>query len=1333
MYAYPGPRPDTYLNLRTATEAPYRGITAYISGQPYLVIDKIGNEYVLEGEDGTILNLEQFEWAAATDVSRLVAASRLEGSAFEHGNIVADYLVGPLVHFDDEWGVRIGHSDILLPLDQLVEALEENRWLREGFDAVASNGEILWMVLNDGEILLENPETPARNHGELLAQAKGRQWVRQAMADPDKPIGIYGMIRGSQIVAGGVLKGDMSTAPGKAEDPFGSLGGALRFHKAVDAVYNVAQEQGIPVEPSYTVNRVVPGVGLKPQQRQLISSLQGEFINSVTGDDVQFHSVDHYAADEDIGAGEYWEIRGSDNQTYYLYDNGTIEDEIGNEVGSFYPYAKEAASSDYVMPPNGIHGRTHRAMKLAKLNATVTYPPGFVAEYPDGYVSNVPGSSPLNDTFAILDYEQEHPGEELTVRVDTDGDPQMVEMIFDELSGRENPLFESAPPEIQSIVEELRPEGPRLQQQGKTADVEVDTTGEELKAIKCPNCGSHTLRAFTPEGGEAQMKCLTCGKEFSRAVFKNPESKVALGPTYPQDPNAQAQIIGLMHQIAEAAQQNNQPLVQQLQQQLEQLLGGNPNMPMTSKLLHTLKQAMRGYHDESSAFDTFAQAVIQRLGLTRISEPVNNAIYNGLREMTKGDAPNRPSYMVPDSLILDAILSPFAAMKDRRWDKAVQQAAQQLSQIPEVSELVQQGQIPGQDLRPQWQDEYNQEYYNGVPEKRSMRPSDIPGAVDNLRSDVIKALGQSRITLEVNDAINALINPAMDELKLSTVPNKALQSQAYNALVNKIAVLYKQGIIGGEQTSDMNTSEWPDTLPWDENEQDYYRGASMQKHAPGKEHMKGVSPKRNRQYEHILESCRSEHPEWPEDRCKELAARTVNKTRSEHGETKGSSYIDRVKGLSVPLEKEAIWPFRDRSPMDSPRMRNIHEDYGRYFDAIAPKPEPESEMVCPNCGSTSIRPSEIYDQSIWQCDDCGYEGYDGNFTPERTSRTASDEGKWPPGTRVEIQHQKHKGLRGTIVDYKGKDDDFDEEKYHILLDNGEELDEVSESNFKRIKSAMVNNDNLPDSTSQHFLGSIEFQSDYPPKAPSGIKEPEQVHYPENKTPEDYDPAMNKDHYFENPDEDQPCLNCGGNASKKGDFGARSYFQCSTCGMEYSLPNVDAAQQWATDDPDDLFGQDGPSDVFSSADDTHADELRQDRLEDLLDVTGNKLEKGGWYIMHHNNYKVPDVVQILKLEGDKIEAAVESDREGKFPLSIEASQGYTFEPYRPIPHDDKKSSSNWKVARRTFSPSEQRALIEENMEGRARNFDKLNLDGTHYQAKAKLYESSGVMDEDFLWS
>jgi plasmid stabilization system protein ParE len=49
---------------------------------------------------------------------------------------------------------------------------------------------------------------------------------------------------------------------------------------------------------------------------------------------------------------------------------------------------------------------------------------------------------------------------------------------------------------------------------------------------------------------------------------------------------------------------------------------------------------------------------------------------------------------------------------------------------------------------------------------------------------------------------------------------------------------------------------------------------------------RGSSPKRERQYEHIKESY--EDRGVSEDEAEERAARTVNKQRAEHGETKKS-------------------------------------------------------------------------------------------------------------------------------------------------------------------------------------------------------------------------------------------------------------------------------------------------------------------------------------------------------------------------------------------------------------------------------------------------------------
>lgn len=81
-------------------------------------------------------------------------------------------------------------------------------------------------------------------------------------------------------------------------------------------------------------------------------------------------------------------------------------------------------------------------------------------------------------------------------------------------------------------------------------------------------------------------------------------------------------------------------------------------------------------------------------------------------------------------------------------------------------------------------------------------------------------------------------------------------------------------------------AEVEDVLQWDFPKAPEH--AAMVKEAPGNKHLPYATPKRNRQYEHILESCRDEHPDWSEDRCKELAARTVNKQRAEKGETKSS-------------------------------------------------------------------------------------------------------------------------------------------------------------------------------------------------------------------------------------------------------------------------------------------------------------------------------------------------------------------------------------------------------------------------------------------------------------
>jgi len=54
---------------------------------------------------------------------------------------------------------------------------------------------------------------------------------------------------------------------------------------------------------------------------------------------------------------------------------------------------------------------------------------------------------------------------------------------------------------------------------------------------------------------------------------------------------------------------------------------------------------------------------------------------------------------------------------------------------------------------------------------------------------------------------------------------------------------------------------------------------------PGRQHVKGVGPKEQRQYEHILESAKDDGRYGK--RAKEVAARTVLKHHKEAGHTKG--------------------------------------------------------------------------------------------------------------------------------------------------------------------------------------------------------------------------------------------------------------------------------------------------------------------------------------------------------------------------------------------------------------------------------------------------------------
>lgn len=157
---------------------------------------------------------------------------------------------------------------------------------------------------------------------------------------------------------------------------------------------------------------------------------------------------------------------------------------------------------DYHVPPLGIHGTTHKEMRNAGLSAEITWPPGLFPDEPEGYISSLPGRTAGKDamnTADILEPPNYHIPPGYFVRVRTPHDPEAVRAIFDRYGG-----------------------GPREA---------VAKVGERQEGAKCPHCGSHALKAYSmPKGeGTAKMVCLTCGKEHSRDVMPNPQSKIA-GP-----------------------------------------------------------------------------------------------------------------------------------------------------------------------------------------------------------------------------------------------------------------------------------------------------------------------------------------------------------------------------------------------------------------------------------------------------------------------------------------------------------------------------------------------------------------------------------------------------------------------------------------------------------------------------------------------------------------------------------------------------------------------------------------------------------------------------------
>lgn len=128
----------------------------------------------------------------------------------------------------------------------------------------------------------------------------------------------------------------------------------------------------------------------------------------------------------------------------------------------------------------------------------------------------------------------------------------------------------------------------------------------------------------------------------------------------------------------------------------------------------------------------------------------------------------------------------------------------------------------------------------------------------------------------------------------------------------------------------------------------------------------------------------------------------------------------------------------------------------------------EDVLKCPECGSHTVEAYNLDKEKgngEFGCLNCG-----NAFKADYRKHAGAEHSN---GTRVELVHPAKKGIKGSITNHAGTDDNFGDHLYDIMCDNGDELKKVPESHFKKIKSASVEktgviiHTNLP-TTGWHF-------------------------------------------------------------------------------------------------------------------------------------------------------------------------------------------------------------------------------------------------------------------------
>jgi hypothetical protein len=488
-------------NLREAAAQTWAGVTTFVDGEPFLIIGHEGDDFILENEAGRIIRKDVFDSLEdGTDSDRLISVSRLD--PFRKGSSYRGIEIGALAFDDDGWKVLSSDGRGVLPIDQMVDSLEESGWKISAADQT-----LLWLLQDDGDLIYSPRNETVQNHYDVIASVYG-ETADASLFDLSTDHSIYvaqGELRGGEIHIDKLLPLEAKKTASAAD----------LVRVARDARRGFA-DLNIDVPKTFTTGDGERRAMFWTADSSIKTSFLRTFFTTDDGEEVQIHQTEYdngiYVVEDDHG------------NEYEVHDDGSVFDYEGDKVGEtplppedpelhgYDPDRKEdiapsydddreskvaTASKDTIIGgPSLFHGMTFEGMRAEGIedeSVSVTFP--------DGHSLLVPPVQGDRDSGrAIM---------ALNVRLrDTIG-PEFggADQVPINVTARDEETLHKAIDTIHRFA------APRTATQDSDY---VDPRGP----LRCPRCHSNTVRATELHSdSKSDFHCLTCGNNFKWKVM----------------------------------------------------------------------------------------------------------------------------------------------------------------------------------------------------------------------------------------------------------------------------------------------------------------------------------------------------------------------------------------------------------------------------------------------------------------------------------------------------------------------------------------------------------------------------------------------------------------------------------------------------------------------------------------------------------------------------------------------------------------------------------------------------------------------------------------------